>query len=400
MRQAGNMASSGATSAPHRPPERRALTSRERVARCLARKPHDRVPVFDWWWMETEIAYLREINDPRIAYEFSSPGVEAAHVACRGEGLTLWEYFDMDLLQVGWPDQRLRMVDPVVIEESDDWVIQRDGNDATLRWWKHRMGTPEHLGYGIDSPEKWRAAKESLTPARERIRWAEFLPKYRRARRDERFVCYTSVEIIESVKDSLGHEQMLRAMIKRPEWLHDVFDTYTTFLIDMFELAVAGGLACDGAFIYGDIAYKNGPFMSPRHYREFVQPYHRRLFDAFHARSMPVMFHSDGDIRPILDDLIAAGVDMINPLESRAGMDVRELAPRVGDRVGFCGNIDVTVLATNDREQIRAEIESKMRAAMAHHGYMYHSDHSIPPGVRLDTYRFVLDEVRRIGRYS
>lgn len=377
-----------------------ALSSRERVARALARRPHDRVPIFDWWWMETEIAYLREIDDPRIAYEFSSPGVEASRVARRGEGLTLWEYFDMDLLQVGWPDQRLRLVDPEILEQSDEWVILRDGNEATLRWWKHRMGTPEHLGFGIDSPAAWRAVRELLTPSRERIRWDEFLPKYGRARRDGRFVCYASVEIIEGVKDSLGHEQMLRAMLKQPEWLHEVFDTYTRFLIGMFELAQAGGLDCDGAFIYGDIAYKNGPFMSPRHYREFVYPYHKRLFDAFHERGMAVIYHSDGDIRPILDDLIAAGVDCINPLESRAGMDLRELAPRCGDRLSFCGNIDVTVLATNDHEAIRQELCAKMGAAMPCNGYIYHSDHSIPPGVTLDTYRFALDQVRRIGRYD
>ncbi len=376
------------------------MTSRERVARTLARRPHDRVPIFDWWWKETEAAYLREINDPRIAAEFVSPGVDAARVARRGEGLTLWEYFDMDLLQVGWPDQRLRMVDPQIIEESDEWVVQRDGNEATMRWWKHRMGTPEHLGFGIDSPDKWRAVRGLLTPSRERMRWAEFLPKYRRARRDDRFVCFTTVEIIECVKDSLGHERMLRAMIKQPDWLHDVFDTYTRFLIGMFELAHENGLACDGAFVYGDVAYKNGPFMSPRHYREFVYPYHMRLFNAFHQRGMPVIFHSDGDIRLILDDLIAAGVDCINPLESRAGMDLRELAPRYGDRLGFCGNIDVTVLATNDREAILGELTSKLGAAMPFNGCFYHSDHSIPPGVSLDTYRFVLDQVRRLGRYD
>jgi uroporphyrinogen decarboxylase len=139
--------------------------------------------------------------------------------------------------------------------------------------------------------------------------------------------------------------------------------------------------------------------MSPRHYREFSFPYHKRYFDEFHRRGMPVIFHSDGDIRPVIDDLIAAGVDAINPMESRAGMDVRQLAPRYGQRLSFVGNIDVTVLATNDRELIRREIESKLRAAMAYDGYIYHSDHSIPPGVTLETYRWVLEEVRRIGIY-
>jgi uroporphyrinogen decarboxylase len=168
----------------------------------------------------------------------------------------------------------------------------------------------------------------------------------------------------------------------------------------MLEVAEAEGMTCDGAFIYGDMAYKNGPFMSPRFYRQFSQPYHQRLFDAFHDRGMPVIFHSDGDIRPVLPDLIAAGVDAINPMETRAGMDVRELAPAYGDQIGFVGNIDVTVLATNDRDQIRAEMESKIKVAKEKRGYVYHSDHSIPPGVTLETYEYVLGLVDELGAYE
>jgi uroporphyrinogen decarboxylase len=372
-----------------------ALTSQERVARTLARRPADRVPIFDWFWTETENDFVRAIGDPALG-----SGIEDFRHEPRPDRLTLWDYFDMDVMQVGWPDQRLRMVPPTILEETDEWVLQRDGNDAVLRWWKHKMGTPEHVAFGIDSPEKWRAVKPLLTASRDRVRWHEFWPRYRRGRERNRFVCYAGVEVVECVKDSLGHEMLCRAMIKQPDWLYDVLVTYTQFIIDMFRLVEAEGMTCDGAFIYGDIAYKNGPFMSPRHYREFIYPCHKRLFDEFHQRGMPVILHSDGDIRPLIPHFIDAGVDMIQPMECRAGMDVRELAPQFGDRLGFCGNIDVAVLLTNDRERIRAELQSKMSAAMPYRGYMYHSDHSIPPGVTLDTYRWLLDEVRRIGRYE
>lgn len=371
-----------------------ALSSRERVARCLARRPHDRVPLSDWFWAETEAEFVRQIGDPNLWC--------GLHDAKKGlyDKITLPEYFDFDLIEVAWPDQRLRLAEPEILEESDEWVLQRDGNEAVLRWWKHKMGTPEHVAFGINSPDKWFRVKHLLQPCKERVRWAEFWPRYRRARAANKFVCFAGVEIIESVKDTLGHEMLCKALIKQPEWIRDVFETYTQFEIDMFRLVEAEGMVCDGAFIYGDIAYKNGPFMSPRHYREFVFPCHKRFFDEFKKRNMPVIFHSDGDIRPLIPHFIDAGVDMINPLESRAGMDVRELAPQYGDRLGFCGNIDVTVLATNDRAQIRAELESKMKSAMNCSGYMYHSDHSIPPGVTLDTYRWLLDEVRRLGTYT
>jgi len=376
------------------------LTSRQRVLRTLARQPVDRVPIFDKFWFETECAWREQLGIPLQALPGEPPVHWSNNASYAHKSRTLWEHFDMDILEVAWPDYRLRLVPAETVEETDEWMLQRDGNGALLRWWKHKMGTPEHVGFSVSSPEAWAKVKPLLTADPHRVRWDEYWPLYGRARAQDRFVCFCTVEPIEMVKDVLGHEIMLKAMIKQPEWIHDVFDTYTRVALQMFEHVEAEGIVCDGAFVYGDMAYKNGPFMSPRHYREFVQPYHRRLFETFRRRGMPVIFHSDGDIRPVLDDLIAAGVDAINPLENNAGMDVRELAPKWGARLGFVGNINVSVLATNDPEQVRAELRAKLGAAMPYYGYMYHSDHSVPPGVTLETYQLVLAEVRRIGCYD
>ena len=256
------------------------------------------------------------------------------------------------------------------------------------------------MSFGIDTPEKWARVKPLMTPSRQRVRWDEFWPLYRRSRAANRYICFSVVEPIEMVKDVLGHEIALRALLKQPEWIHDIFDTYTNVAIELFKMVEAEGMTCDGAFVYGDIAYNTGPFMSPRHYREFVKPYHKRMLDEFHRRKMPVLFHSDGDIRLLLDDMLDAGVDTINPLEAKAGMDVRELAPRYGNRLGYCGNIDVRVLGTNDLERVRAEVRGKLAAAMPYHAMIYHSDHSVPPDVKLETYQAVLDEVRQFGRYA
>lgn len=374
------------------------MTSRQRVARTLRRQEADRVPIYDKFWFETERAWREQLGcawelDPRRSHfdwEATAPETQMR---------TLGDVFDLDIVEVAWPDYRLRLVAPEVLEETNESILQRDGNDAVLRWWKHKMGTPEHVSYGIDTPEKWARVKPLTTTTRARVRWHEFWPLYRRARAADRFLCFCSVEPFEIVKDILGHEIMLKAMLKQPEWVHDVFDTFTRQIIGMFELVEAEGMTCDGAFIYGDMAYNTGPFMSPRHYREFLWPCLKRICDEFNRRDMPVIFHSDGDIRLVIDDLIEAGVATLQPLEAKANLDVRELAPQYGDRVGFMGNIDVRVLMTNDPEQVRAEVRSKLAAAMPYHGYMYHSDHSVPPGVTLETYRLLLEELREYGQY-
>lgn len=372
------------------------MTGKERVARTLAHQQPDRVPIYDKFWFQAEKNFRRGLGHPLVERETRFDWDTAP---C-SQPQTIWELFDMDMVEVAWPDYRLRFTPPEIIEETDEWVLQRDSNEAVLRWWKHKMGAPEHVAFGIDTPEKWLKVKPLMTAYRERVRWDEFWPLYRRAREANRYVCYATVEPIEMIKDVLGHEIMLRAMIKQPEWIHDIFNTYINVAVQMLEMVEAEGMVCDGAFVYGDIAYNTGPFMSPRHYREFVQPYHKRLMGEFHRRGMPVLLHSDGDIRLLLDDLMASGVDFINPVEAKAGMDVRELAPKYKERLGYCGNIDARVLESNDLDRIREEIRTKMAAVKPYCGYIYHSDHSVLPGTTFETYQAVLDEVKQAGSYD
>jgi uroporphyrinogen decarboxylase len=273
-----------------------AMTSRERVANTLARRPADRVPIYDKFWFEVEREWREQLECP-LALDPERSSLDWCSIAREAEVATLQEVFELDIVEVAWPDYRLRLSEPEVLEETDEWLLQRDGNEAVLRWWKHKMGTPEHVGYGIDTPEKWAKVKHLITARRERIRWNEFTPLHRRARAADRFICYCTVEPFEMIKDVLGHEIMLRAMLRQPEWIHEIFDTYTNVAIQMLEMYEAEHPPCDGAFVYGDMAYNTGPFMSPRHFREFLVPYHRRLFDEFHRRGMPVIFHSDGDRR-------------------------------------------------------------------------------------------------------
>ena len=106
-----------------------------------------------------------------------------------------------------------------------------------------------------------------------------------------------------------------------------------------------------------------------------------------------------GDINSLLDLFIAAGIDMIQPMEAKANMDVRKLAPTHGQRLAFFGNIDMAAAGTNDRDAIEHEVRTKLAAGMAAKAYAYHSDHSVPPTVSWHTYRFILELLDRHGRY-
>jgi len=190
----------------------------------------------------------------------------------------------------------------------------------------------------------------------------------------------------------------MESMKLEPDLVNDVFTTITDMNIAVCEDLLARGYELDGAWIWGDIAYSRGTFFSPRMYREILWPFHKRLVGFFRARGLPVVYHSDGDLRAVIDLLIEAGVTCLQPLEAKAGMDLLKLKREYGGRLAFMGNIDFEVIARGP-ESAEEEIRLKVGLGKEGGGYIYHSDHSVPPKVSLDEYRRVLDLVRHYGAY-
>ena len=139
--------------------------------------------------------------------------------------------------------------------------------------------------------------------------------------------------------------------------------------------------------------------MSPQMYREIVQPGHTMLFGDAHRRGLRVMVHSCGYVEPLVPGLIEAGMDCLQAMEVKAGMDLPRLYSRFGDRIAFFGGLDVRTLISNDRAAIDAEMDAKMLPVLrGRGGYILHSDHSIPPEVEHETLRYFQERGRSISR--
>jgi len=92
-------------------------------------------------------------------------------------------------------------------------------------------------------------------------------------------------------------------------------------------------------------------------------------------------------------------LNVLQPLQAQSGMDVRQLKPRYGDKLTFWGNIDVTKMS-GPAEVLEAEVREKLLVAKAGGGYLYHSDHSIPPEVSFQRYQWMMNElVLKYGQY-
>jgi uroporphyrinogen decarboxylase len=357
------------------------LTGRERIDNILRRRPVDRIGLFEHFWGDTLQVWQ-----------------EQGHIG-KEEDLALHFGFDMSL---SWPFNTVARLDfePEVLEETEETIVRRDGNGAVLRNHKLHSSTPEHIDFAVKERQGWEELiKPHLTPTRERINFEGYRAAKEGAREHERFFCWGGVNVFELMHPVCGHEYMLMGMAEDPDWVKDMTHTFAELTVALMEILFAEEGKPDGIWFYEDMGFKQRPFMSPDMYREIVKPAHARTMAFAHSLDLPVIVHSCGFIEPLLPDLVDAGVDCLQVMEVKAGMDPLRIKREFGDRIALFGGMDARNLVANDREAIRAELEEKIPVLKEGFGYILHSDHSIPTTTEYETYRFFVDEGLRLGTF-
>ncbi len=360
----------------------RELMARERVDNAIARKPVDRLPVCEGFWAET----VRRWTDE-------------GHLS---EGEDLVAHFDHDLRRAGGINCVADLdFEPVILEETEETILRLDGNGAKLRRHKMHSTTPEHVDFTVKERRAWQdnIKPHLLAVDRRRIPFESYREERRKAAAEDRHFCWAGMAPFEQMHPMCGHEYMLMGMAADPAWVVDMVATYAEFTIMHMEVLFAEEGLPDSIWFYEDMGYKKKPFMSPAMYRDIMQPGHARLFGYAHSLGRKVIVHSCGFVEPLVAGLIDAGMDCLQAMEVKAGMDLPRLCARYGDRISFCGNIDVRELVSNDLQRVKAELERKIQPVLeSGGGYMLHSDHSIPPDVDYETYAFFLECGRDLGR--
>jgi uroporphyrinogen decarboxylase len=291
-----------------------------------------------------------------------------------------------------------------MVSETDDSETYVDGNGNTWRKWKGRSGTPEHVAFAVTTQSDWeRAIKPRLLSVDKRRYNVENYREERERALRKGYVFYHSLAgPFELMHQLLGHESLLVATALEPEWVKDMVNTYVDLLIMHMDALYADAGLPDFFLPAEDLGFKEHPFVSPAMYEELLQPGHRKLFGYAHDRGLKVMVHSCGYVAPLVAGLVEAGMDCLQAMEFKAGMDIAPLASAFGDRISFCGNVDARVLISNDRNGIEAELQRVL--APIREGkcrYILHSDHSIPPEVEYDTMEFFFKRGQEIytGRH-
>lgn len=353
------------------------LSERERILRTYKRQEIDRIPMLDKAWAGTVRRWHKEGMPKNAPWE---------------------QHFGFDKTIRIQPDNSPRF-ERKIIETTDRYRIQTTNWGVTQKVFNELDSTPENLEFYYDSSDKWEEAKAAMMVYHEdRIPWKYLEENYPRWKAEGRFlqlVIWFGFDVAHS--HMIGTENVLIGMYEEPEWITDVFDTYLSTSLDLCQRILDAGYEFDGIFWYDDMGYKGSPFFSPTLYRELLKPYHKKAVDWAHERGMVTELHSCGFIEPLLPDIVETGVEMLNPLEIKAGMDPFKLKSLYGDKLAFHGGISAQLWDNIDL--VKQEMMRIIPAMKEGGGYIFASDHSIPNSVSLQNMTEIARLAHELGKY-
>jgi len=184
-----------------------------------------------------------------------------------------------------------------------------------------------------------------------------------------------------------GMQEFLMDLVNQPEIPQYIMERLTELYVEntrrVLELA---GDRLDMVYFYDDVATQQNLMISARMWRRVIKPLHQRIIDVAKAHGVPVMYHCDGALYPLLPELIDMGVDVLNPVQAdAAGMDPQRLKDEFGDRLSFHGGIDIIKTLPKGRvADVKAEVAERRRVLGKNGGYILASSHHIQSDTPLE----------------
>jgi len=159
----------------------------------------------------------------------------------------------------------------------------------------------------------------------------------------------------------------------------------------------AGGL--DGFALCSDYCFNTGPFLRPAQFAEFVTPYLAKLIQGYRDMGFYTIKHTDGNIMPIIDQLVQANPHALHSLDPQAGVDMAEVKQLYGDQVCLIGNVNCGLMDTGTEEEVIASARYALQHGMPGGGYIFSTSNCVYTGMDLARYELILDVWREEGGY-
>ncbi len=337
------------------------LTSAERVMRTLRREEPDRVPHFEW------------ILDHRVR--------EAILPGCSMEEFTLRMGLDAILTapDVGREQvaaNRWRTEYGVIVEKGEEeHVVAVEGPIGTMDDLRNYEPPDPHAPGRFASLDKLVARYKGKLAIGVHLNDVFSLPR-----------------------NLMGFQQFLLALAAEPELARGVVDLSVALNVEYAKECAKRG--ADFVMTGDDYASTEAPLVSPACFREILYPGLKRAFAGFKEAGLMTIKHSDGNIRPLLDMILDAGPDCLDPIDPAGGLDVGRMKREYGDRIALKGNVDcIRTLPRGSVEDVVRETKEVIRKAAPGGGLIVSSSNSIFSQVRPGNYLAMWNTIRTYGTY-
>jgi len=344
------------------------MTHRERLIATVLNQPCDRPPFWLYWgvwgstwerWRREGMpAELRSWTDVRAHFGADPvPGVIAVNLG-------------------PLPDFSAKVSeDAESVTCIDSWGIRRRDLKAV-------ESMSEFIEWPVKTHEDWQRYRDERLVATDVRRlggdWRERCRGWASAGIPIQLGHFPDCGIFGTLRWLLGDEECLAAFCDEPDWVHEIMNHMTDLYLEVFGQVVRE-VHVDLIHLWEDMCGRQGPLISPAHWREFMAPCYRRIHAFAQAHAIPVIsVDTDGQPDLIVPPMLEAGVNLLFPMEVAAGADVN-VFHRKFPGMALMGGIDKRALAL-DAAAIDAELE-RIQPALARGRYIPDLDHHLPPDV-------------------
>jgi Uroporphyrinogen decarboxylase (URO-D) len=359
------------------------MTHRERFLATVLGAPADRPPFWLHWgpWHSTWERWKREGMPAR----FRSYADVQAHFGAGGVPKVV-------AIRSGpWPDPTARVgEDDISVTSIDSWGIRK-------RDLKGMESMPEFLEFPVRSRDDWmRYRDERLDaddPARLAGPWREQCRQWAREGEAVQLLQYPDSGIFGTLRWLLGDEDCLCAFCDDPGLVHEIMAHMTDLYLRLAGAVVASARV-DVIHLWEDMCGRQGPLISPAHWREFLGPCYGRIRAFAREQGIPVIsVDTDGQPELITPAMVEAGVNLLFPMEVAAGADVNHFRRRFPD-LALMGGIDKRALAAGP-SAIDRELE-RIRPALESGRYIPDLDHLVPNDVSWANFCHYAERLRAV----
>lgn len=338
------------------------MSSTERVLAALRRQTPDRVPHFEW------------SHDARLVDALTRGGTYE----------DLIDLLDIDAVMCQPDYPRNVLADGC---SSDEWGVIK------------ALGSEGYMPLDERAPIQSWADFETWNPPDPVAPYRYDTMKERIARfKGRRAIIVYVRDVWSYARDLMGYINLCVACLEQPALVSAIVERCLDHTIQV--AGIAAEMGAEVVFTGDDIADNRSTLMSPTVWNQLFMPHFRRLVHALHDVGLLHWKHSDGNIMPVLDSLVAAGIDGIDPIDPLGGMDLALIKKKYGSRVAIKGNIDcVQLLTSGAQESVVEAVKACLRVAGPGGGYACSSSNSIHSGIRPDLYVTMVQAIHQYGTY-